>query len=879
MKGVCMEYLFAGREKELQKMELFYRAIENQTPHTSNLLILEGEAGSGKSSLIKHFTNTLKTLHHPQPLIGVVSCELFSRESSFLPFFQLLDIYRSQGGFLSRISNLEQFNRVVGEVAPAWLKMLPIVGNAVAETVATIRNNQENRYKQNNFAPSQLLDTDVYNQFLKLLRKISEGNPVVLVIDDLQWADDETGHLFSYIARKLPETNNKIALIGAYRSYDMKSDNKNLLDTFTDLEKRKEAITLKIPPFTVEDISSLLETLYKTNSTEISSEFRTKLISHTNGNPLFITEILKHLEEEHKIILVGDNNWQFKSTNDILSDLPDSLHAVLEQRIEKLEKRLKELLTLASVEGGSFTAEILAKIKNIELAEVLNTLVEDLSKNYRLVNEGSEIEISLNTFASLYEFRHGLIRDYIYNNLSQTQKRILHQQVGNCLESLYGRKYFLIANQLANHFLIAKDYQKLARYGLIVARQEMEKFSPRQAIWWANTVLDALRRLDESNNTVRGETLLILIQANIHLGNHNDALSKINEMELIEDLDEVQKGFCKYLKSNVTVGETQDDPLELLLPALEVFRIHNEIQLVSWTLRRLAHIFATRGKFEDSEKYSSECINLLESLQDSASLETLGMIWSDVAEYAIAAGDMRKAEEANQKALNIFQQIKNKKGVAVMLGNLGGLEYMYGNLAKSETLTRRSVELFREMEDVGKIIEGSDNLARVLIIRGKVAEAKRLLLDIEPIALQMNDVGFLPEIYIHLSQVATLEKDAEQAAIYGIKSTRIVTSDDQYSAPRAFCTAALCLLDVGKVDQANHYMDHAIKMVNDTSFTFLYVKALVYFDYAQFLSRTTNQIKQILQISNEAGQIFLQLNARRDFEKVNDFEKSLKGKI
>lgn len=82
----------------------------------------------------------------------------------------------------------------------------------------------------------------------------------MLVIDDLQWADDETGHLFSYIARKLPETNNKIALIGAYRSYDMKSDNKNLLDTFTDLEKRKEAITLKIPPFTVEDISSLLNT-------------------------------------------------------------------------------------------------------------------------------------------------------------------------------------------------------------------------------------------------------------------------------------------------------------------------------------------------------------------------------------------------------------------------------------------------------------------------------------------------------------------------------------------------------------------------------------------------------------------------------------------
>jgi Flp pilus assembly protein TadD len=239
---------------------------------------------------------------------------------------------------------------------------------------------------------------------------------------------------------------------------------------------------------------------------------------------------------------------------------------------------------------------------------------------------------------------------------------------------------------------------------------------------------------------------------------------------------------------------------------------------------------------------------------------------------------MKKAEDANQKALAIFQSIKNKRGEAIMLGNLGGLEYMYGNLAKSEALTRRSFELFREMEDAGHIVEGADNLARVMILRGKLEAAEQLLLDTEPIAIQMNEVGFLPEIYMHLAEIATLENNRDQAASYAVKAAQIVTSDDLYSAPRSYCAAAMCLLDVDQGVQAAQYMDSAVRMVEESSFNFPYVKALVYFEYARFLARTDFQVAKIAQLCKEAKEMFLHLKARRDFERVVTFEKSVQNK-
>ena len=178
-----------------------------------------------------------------------------------------------------------------------------------------------------------------------------------------------------------------------------------------------------------------------------------------------------------------------------MEEIPDTLQAVLEERIGRLEKRLKDLLTIASIEGENFTAQVLAKIRNVELTNVLDVLVQDLSRKFDLVVELDEREISYRKYLTLYAFKHGLIRDFVYNQLSNAQKRIFHQQVGECLEELYGEQQSrMIAIQLARHYWIANDYPKIAEYGLLAAQKEYDKLAPQQTIWWCRKVVEVLNR-------------------------------------------------------------------------------------------------------------------------------------------------------------------------------------------------------------------------------------------------------------------------------------------------------------------------------------------------------------------------------------------------
>jgi tetratricopeptide (TPR) repeat protein len=249
------------------------------------------------------------------------------------------------------------------------------------------------------------------------------------------------------------------------------------------------------------------------------------------------------------------------------------------------------------------------------------------------------------------------------------------------------------------------------------------------------------------------------------------------------------------------------------------------------------------------------------------------VLWSEIAEFSVDAGDMKQAENANQNALVFFQQIRSKRGEAITLRNLGGIEFVYGNITKSEALIRRALDIFREIEDGINTIWSSDSLARTLIEKDNLEEAKKILLDIEPIAIQMNEVGFLPEIYIHLSAISLFENKTNDAIQYALRATQIVADDDQYSRPRSYCAVVKALMAVDDLDEAAKYMDVALKMVENTSY--IYVKAHVNFEYAKFLVRKGPAVNQAKKMCSDAKELFVKIEARREINKIISFESSL----
>ena len=166
----------------------------------------------------------------------------------------------------------------------------------------------------------------------------------------------------------------------------------------------------------------------------------------------------------------------------------------------------------------------------------------------------------------------------------------------------------------------------------------------------------------------------------------------------------------------------------------------------------------------------------------------------------------------------------------------------------------------------------SDNLSRSLIERGGIEEAKKILLDIEPMAIEMNEVGFLPEIYIHLSEIARLEKRSADAIFYARNATEIVAADDQYSGPRSFSALAKAFIDVGERVHAENSMQIALRMIENTNY--IYVKAIIIFDYAQFLLRTESKTDKVIQLCRQAKDIFSRIGSQWDLKKVILFEES-----
>jgi predicted ATPase len=140
-------------------------------------------------------------------------------------------------------------------------------------------------------------------------------------------------------------------------------------------------------------------------------------------------------------------------------ELPARVERVIEERIDRLETELREILTMASVEGEVFTAEVVARVQAIDVRKLCQQLSQELDRQHHLVGPYGVHHVGRQRF-SLYRFQHHLFQKYLYNNLAEAERLYLHEDMGNILEELYGDHVEKIAIQLARHFEEAGQMEK-----------------------------------------------------------------------------------------------------------------------------------------------------------------------------------------------------------------------------------------------------------------------------------------------------------------------------------------------------------------------------------------------------------------------------------
>ena len=367
----------------------------------------------------------------------------------------------------------------------------------------------------------------LFEQYTQVLQALARQRPLLLLLDDLQWADSGSASLLFHLGRHL--AGSRILIVGAYRPQEVAlgrpASSRLVGEPALSLSKGIEGGRERHPlePVVNEfkrylgDVEidlervegwQFVEAFLDSEPNRLGHPFREMLYRQTRGHPLFTIELLRGMQERGDLFQDGEGHWVEGPALD-WDTLPPRVEAVIAERIGQLPQELQETLTMASVEGETFTAEVLARVRTAGERDVLRRLSGDLDRRYRLVSAQRVLQTGGQRL-SQYRFRHILFQKYLHSNLDPVERAHLHQAVGTALEALYGKGTPEIAVQLARHFqeagLAAKAVDTLRQAGERAARLSAHP----EAIAHFTRGLELLETLPDTCECARQELALQL---------------------------------------------------------------------------------------------------------------------------------------------------------------------------------------------------------------------------------------------------------------------------------------------------------------------------------------------------------------------------------
>ncbi len=476
-----------GRDAELA---MLLQALANTGAGRGFTVILAGEGGIGKTRLAKAAADQADrkkwqvALGRAYPVETGVPYALFS--DALLPILRKFDA-----------STLQVLSRGGGaELAYLFPALVPA---------------QERLSAAGRGDPAEFKARLLWN-FTQFLVRLSAKQPLVLVLENLQWADAASLELLHFVSRQISQE--KLLLLCTYNAAE-RDLNPTLRTTEQSLVALGVAQVHTLRPLSREATASLIGEVFHTEE-GATREFSALLYGWTRGNPFFIEETLKSLIESGQLHQ-RDGRWMGWELDTL--QLPRSIREAVIARIDRLSPNARTVANLAAVIGTRATYEQLSAVSALASSELLSAL--DELRRQRILNESEAGE------AIAYDFTHPALQDALYTELGRARARLLHATVAEALEDFYGGLALKRADELAFHFSRA-DARNLApkavKYLAAAGREALGKHANREAANYLSAAL-ALVESGEPGEDERTASRLVedLARARQRLGEYEPA--------------------------------------------------------------------------------------------------------------------------------------------------------------------------------------------------------------------------------------------------------------------------------------------------------------------------------------------------------------------
>jgi DNA-binding CsgD family transcriptional regulator len=490
---------FVGREAELQQL---CTAFDAASDDQGALALVVGEPGIGKTALCEQLAAYV-VAQSGRTLIG--HCyEAGSLALPYLPFLEALRPY-------VRECDPIQLSQDLGGGAAEVARLFPEIRDRLPVELRPPGDPEEDRWR-------------LFQAMSDLLRSVATHQPLLLVLEDLHWADRGTLDLLLHLARTVPDT--RVLVLGTYREVEVDLD-RPLSTTLAELRRVRELPRLLLRGLSEAEVRCMVDGV---TGQEVRGSLILAVHRQTEGNPLFVQEVVRYLVEEG--LLSQQNEWR---TGERLPDMPipDGVRDVIGKRLSRLSRECVGLLTLGAVVGRDFRLDILQQVAG-QSDEPFITGLEEATRV-------GVLEEQAHVGGVHYHFAHALFRQSLYEGLSAPRRLRVHQQVAHTLEAEYAERREEHAAELAEHFAQSTDpgdLEKAVSYGELAARQATAVYAYGDAVRLLQVALEVQRVLDPNERVRRCDLLLALGHARMHLGEPRVAADAIapEAFELAEGL-------------------------------------------------------------------------------------------------------------------------------------------------------------------------------------------------------------------------------------------------------------------------------------------------------------------------------------------------------
>ena len=367
----------------------------------------------------------------------------------------------------------------------------------------------DNPYRQN------LRQDRLFSQVTAFLKAIAAERPLLLILEDLHYADATTISLFFHLSREIRDC--PILLLGTYRPEEIVigwGEGKHPLTNIVgELKRQQGDIWLDLGETTTAEGRAFVDAFLDSEPNRLDENFRSALFEHTGGHALFTVELLRAMQERGDLLQDVDGRWLAGEMVD-WHTLPAKVEGVIEQRLNRLDAGLQSALAIASVEGETFNAEVVARVQKGEESQLVRRLSREVEKLHRLV-QAEALAWAGSQRLSRYRFRHQLFQQYLYQGLDEMERAYLHEDVGRALEELYGPEAEQVAARLAWHFERAGLAEQAIDYLIQAARQAVRLGANDQVVEHCTRGMALLETLSDAAKKTEQELALQILQGNV----------------------------------------------------------------------------------------------------------------------------------------------------------------------------------------------------------------------------------------------------------------------------------------------------------------------------------------------------------------------------